>query len=65
MTPNLDQIILELKWILEKPDIDRPYLSLAKVYKNLGMHQEADAIMFLVNKRFGTDVDSSDSDKQQ
>jgi hypothetical protein len=48
--------------LLERPDAERPYLELARRYRELGMEPEAEAVVFLVEERFGDQIaDGSDS----
>jgi len=52
--------------IMERPDAERPYRSLAKAYLEAGMPKEADAVLFLAAKRFGEEDDiCADSHEEQ
>lgn len=59
------KIISALKRILEKPDAEKLYLDLAKSYKEEGMHSEEESIMFLIEKRFNSNVENSNFNKEQ
>lgn len=66
MTSKFQPIISSLMGIMERPDAERPYRSLAKAYLEAGMPKEADAVLFLVTKRFGKDDDiCADSHEEQ
>ncbi len=59
------KIISALKRIIEKPDAEKSYLELAKSYKEEKMYSEAESIMFLIEKRFNSNVENSNFNKEQ
>lgn len=64
MIPDFSEVSEALKDIFILPDAERPYLKLANAYGRLGMKDEKEAVMFLVEKRFrSADADDPDSDE--
>ena len=65
VTAEMEGVILALMGVLERPDAERPYLGLAEAYRNVGMTEEAESVIFLVDKRFGKDANRPDDNKKQ
>lgn len=52
--------------VLRNPSAKKPYEDLVSTYLNLGMHENAEHLKFLINKRFGGAIaDRSDLDEGQ
>ena len=62
----MQSILDSVKDLISKPDVKRPYSSLATAYIKSGFHKEAEIIGKLVEKRFGkNEPDSTHSTQEQ
>lgn len=59
-----EDAINSLVLILENPQAEKGYRELRKYYASCGRQHEADAIQYLIDKRFGN-ADSSASNQEQ
>ena len=65
MTAKFARIVHALKDLFEHPDAERPYLALADAYGKEGMEEEKEAVLFLVEKRFGREDDNSSNSHEK
>jgi pentatricopeptide repeat protein len=66
VTPELGGVVSALNEVLNLPSAERPYQMLVDAYLKEGMKEEAEAVLFLMKKRFGGKNDlHPDSDEEQ